>query len=71
LPPKLENRELDISPEVPGFEYWWRECTKTGIFGGCRKWEMRVEYYDLTKPDVRQKLIDMGFVGRSKKPSLP
>jgi hypothetical protein len=69
--PALENRSLFISKKVPGFEYPYRVCTKTGIFGRCRESEIRVDYYDLTDPLVRDKLIDMGFVGKVRDKVLP
>lgn len=61
-PPALELRTLKISKQVPGFEYQFRECVKSGIFGGCRKWETKTEYFDLRNPEVRDKLLHMGFV---------
>lgn len=69
-PPSLENRTLRISEKVPGFEYQWRECAKK-FLGMCTKWEMRVEYYDLTDIAVRQKLIAMGFVARIRENVTP
>jgi hypothetical protein len=70
-PPALENRTLRISASVPGFEYQWRECVSHGLFGRCRKWEMRTELYDLTDVKVREKLTYMGFVARVKEKVLP
>lgn len=69
-PPALEQRTLRISTKVPGFEYQWRECSKS-FLGNCRKWELKTEYYDLTIPETRDKLINMGFVGRVKEKVLP
>ena len=63
-PPTLELRTLEVSREVPGFEYSTRECKKTGLFGNCREAVMRVEYYDLRDVEMREKLINMGFVGK-------
>lgn len=68
--PKLENRTLRISTKVPGFEYQWMECTKK-FLGVCRNWEARVEYYDLTNPETRDRLIAMGFVGRVRERVTP
>lgn len=65
--PSLERRSLDISREFPGFVYRYRECTKKGIFG-CRKWETRVDKYDLTDPATRNKLADMGFIAKVREP---
>lgn len=62
--PVLENRTLKISDKVPGFEYQWLECEKKSLFGGCKKWIAKVELYDLTDPEVREKLRDMGFVAK-------
>lgn len=69
-PPALENRTLRISDKVPGFEYQWRECSKK-FFGSCRKWELKIEYYDLTDIAVRNKLSAMGFVGRVRDKVIP
>jgi hypothetical protein len=65
LVPKLENRTLRISPDIAGFEYQYEICIKKGWFGiGCAKTEMKKEYFDLTKPEIRKQLIDMGFKAR-------
>lgn len=64
--PALENRTLRISTEVPGFEYTWRECTRRGAFGRCTRVELRKETYDLRDNTTRDKLINMGFVGRRR-----
>lgn len=69
-PPALELRTLRISDNIPGFEYSWRECKKS-LFGNCRKWELKVEYYDLTDRTVRDKLRNMGFVGRVRSKVIP
>jgi hypothetical protein len=69
-PPTLSRRKLDISAKIPGLEYYWQECTKK-FLGSCRKWETKIEYYDLTDPAVRQKLIDMGFVAKVRENWLP
>jgi hypothetical protein len=60
--PALEFRTLRISRDIVGFEYQWEECTAHFIW--CTKKEMQKEYYDLTKKDVREKLINMGFVAK-------
>lgn len=70
LPPTLENRTLRISEKVPGFEYQWMECVKP-FLGFCRKWEVKVEYYDLSDPGVRSKLAAMGFVARVRDKVTP
>jgi hypothetical protein len=70
-PPALENRTLRISEGAPGLEYQWRECVRKGLFGGCREWATRKELYDLTVPEVRAKLINMGFVARVREKALP
>jgi hypothetical protein len=61
----LENRTLRISEKVPGFEYQWEECVKK-FLGMCTKKEMKLELFDLRTPEIRQKLIQMGFVARVK-----
>lgn len=63
-PPALELRTLEVSREVPGFEYSTRTCKKKGLFGGCREAVMHVEYYDLRDAEVRERLINTGFVGK-------
>jgi hypothetical protein len=63
-PLALQNRSLRISKLVPGFEYNYEVCDKKNIFGGCKESHMEKELYDLTDPTVRQRLIDMGFVGK-------
>lgn len=70
-PPDLSRRTLRISAGLAGFEYQWRECVKKGLFGACREWAMRKEFYDLTDPLTRQKLILMGFVARVPEKVLP
>lgn len=62
-PPSLERRTLRLSSEVAGFEYTWFECTRK-FLGICTEKQQRKELYDLTKKDVREKLIAMGFVAR-------
>lgn len=69
-PPVLENRTLRISSGLPGLEYQWRECVDKGLFR-CRKWEMKKDFYDLTDPLIREKLINMGFVARVRDKVLP
>lgn len=64
LPP-LQDRTLRLSDKVAGFEYQWEECVKK-FLGVCTKKEMKVEYYDLADPQMKQKLIDMGFVAKVK-----
>lgn len=61
--PSLERRTLDIAKDFPGFIYKYRECTKK-FLGMCRKWEERVDRYDLSDPVVRGRLSDMGFVAK-------
>lgn len=57
--PKLRSRTLRISDKVTGFEY--RYCMKRSFFTKkCKKWH--VDYYDLSSPEVREKLKNMGFV---------
>lgn len=69
--PALENRTLRISASVAGFEYQWRECVRPGLFGACRRWETRVEHYDLNDAVIRNKLSDMGFVARVREKVIP
>lgn len=69
--PELQNRRLRISKEVPGFYYQWKECTKKGLFGGCKEQKIVVEYFDLREPEVRNKLRDMGFTATSERKIKP
>lgn len=69
-PPALENRTLRISAGLAGLEYQWRVCTKTGLFGRCKEWGKKTEFYDLTDPKTREKLINMGFVAKVKEKVL-
>ena len=64
LPPTLANRSLEIDkrPGKFGFEYTYKECVKSLPLLGCRRYETRVDYYDLTDPVMKKQLIDMGFV---------
>jgi len=44
-------------------EYQWFECTKKALFGGCREEKKHIELYDFRDDAVREKLINMNFVG--------
>jgi hypothetical protein len=59
----LELRELRLSPDIAGFEYQYQVCSKS-FLGICTKKERKKDLYDLTKPEVRKQLIDMGFLAR-------
>jgi hypothetical protein len=41
------------------------------FLGACTKTEMKTEYYDLTKPEIRDMLIHMGFVAKVRENPLP
>jgi len=57
--PKLELRTLRISKKVIGFEY--RYCVKHKFLSSkCKRYN--TEYYDISKKEVRDKLLNMGFV---------
>lgn len=68
-PPKLELRTLRLSREVPGFEYQYDVCVKK-FFGICTGTAPQKDVYDLTKPEVREMLINMGFVGKVREKPL-
>lgn len=55
---------LDISLDRPALEYRHWECVAWHWpkFLGCKRTEMRIQYYDLTDPAERRRLVDMGFV---------
>lgn len=55
----------------PGLFYNHHECVKKNILGGCKQWQLKTDYYDLTKAEVRKELIDMGFVGVVRDRVLP
>lgn len=61
--PALENRTLRLSADIPGFEYQYEICAKR-FLGICTKHQMTKETYDLTDPEIRKKLINMGFIAR-------
>lgn len=63
-PPALENRTLRLSPDFAGFEYQYEDpsaCDKYVLFV-CVHHPMKKDTYDITKPEIRKQLIDMGFV---------
>lgn len=62
-PPPLKLRTLRLSNSLPGLEYRYEICVKK-VIGICFKHAWTTDFYDLTKPEVRQQLIDMGFVAR-------
>lgn len=61
--PRLENRTLRLSPDIPGFEYQYEECVKKVLFI-CTQTQMKKETYDLRDEVVRRQLIAMGFVAK-------
>lgn len=61
--PELSQRTLRIDPNAAGFIYQYERCLKK-FLGICTKKGMQVDKYDLTRPDVRKQLIDMGFVAK-------
>jgi hypothetical protein len=64
LLPKLEDRRLRISPDRPGLFYQYEECVRRFI-GICTKTEWKEEFYDLNDPEMRARLINMGFTAVS------
>ena len=57
----LRDRTLMISKD--GAKLYWQSCIKKTMFKKrCKEWHR--DEYDLTKKEVREKLIDMGFVVR-------
>lgn len=60
LPPKLELRTLRISKDKPSLEYRYEECEKKFLI--LKECKMVTEFYDLSDPAVRSRLINMGFV---------
>ncbi len=62
-PPKLELRTLRLSRKGPYLEYQYKICVRRKL-GICLKHGMKVEKYDLTKQEVRNQIVDTGFVMR-------
>lgn len=62
LLPSLEQRTLAIAPDLAGFEYQYEVCVSHFLW--CHKKEMRRDTYDLADPEMRKKLILMGFVAK-------
>lgn len=60
-PPELSKRTLRLNRDKPEFIYSYWKCVKKIVF--CVKQELHTDHYDLTNPDVRKQLADMGFVG--------
>lgn len=57
--PTLSLRTLRLSKKVDGFEY--RYCQKKKFLSKkCKVW--KIDYYDLSDPLIKTKLINMGFV---------
>lgn len=61
--PALENRTLDLHPNIPGFIYKYETCVKR-VLGICIKKDLKVIEYDLRDEETRKKLFLMGFVGK-------
>ncbi len=61
------DRELLIHPDRPGlgFPYVGRECKKKFLGIKICKKKRKEVFYDFTKKEVREKLINMGFSCRS------
>lgn len=69
---RFQDRELLIHPDKPGLAYPHKAntCRERGkmwkwLGPKCNK-QMRVDFYDLNSPIIRQKLIDAGFTCKSK-----
>lgn len=62
-PVRLEERTLSLAPEAPKLVYYQEECVKKKL-GICWDYDIVKYEYDLTKPEIRKQLIDMGFVAR-------
>lgn len=69
-PPTLANRSLRISKDVPGLEYQYEVCVKKILFI-CTRREWVKDRYDLTDVNMRQQLIDMGFVVKVRDKLVP
>lgn len=66
-PLPLDQQTLDIAEDFAGAEYRYEVCVKKIII--CVKYEWRRDTYDLTDPAVRKKLIDIGFVLKTRERS--
>ncbi len=70
LPPALDHRTLRLSKTDPRLEYQFRVCTKK-FLGMCTATEMKVEHWDLRDPQVREMLINKGFVMKKREDVSP
>lgn len=61
--PALQNRTLDLHPNLPGFIYKYEVCVKH-LLGICIKRDLKVIEYDLRDEETRKKLFLMGFVAK-------
>lgn len=66
-PPQLKQRTLRLSLETVSLEYKYEVCNKK-LIGICVSKKWVIDYYDLTKKEVRKELIDMGFVFKVRDP---
>lgn len=67
--PELSKRTLRINRDKAGFVYSYWSCVKKIVF--CVKQELKTEQYDLTNPQVRNQLADMGFVAIVRDKPIP
>lgn len=66
LAPRLEDRRLYLKPDAPALFYEYEICVKK-FLGICTKKAWHVDVYDLTDPEVRKQLIDVGFTATSER----
>lgn len=63
---KPQNRRWAFHKDKPALYYRYDECVKY-FLGICTKHERREDTLDLTDPDIRQKIIDMGMTATSER----
>lgn len=68
--PDLPMRTLELAPDKPAFVYFYPVCSKT-FLGKCTKYDMHEDVYDLTDQNIRNKLIDTGFVATVREKIQP
>jgi hypothetical protein len=52
--------------DKPSFIYHYKTPYKCGAFKLFTCWEDKTDEYDLTKPEVRKSLIEIGFIAKRR-----
>lgn len=64
--PPLKDRTLRLAMDKPSFIYHYKTPYKCGAFKLFTCWEDKTDEYDLTKPEVRKSLIEIGFIAKRR-----